>query len=632
MATDIERLVVQLEAQVKSYERSMKRAAGVANQTATQIEGRFNKMNRNLNNLGTGFLKGAAAGAVGAFFSAQTVSAITDAVAALAEIGDVSDRIGITAEKLQELRYAADMAGGSAEALDNGLQKFAQNMSQAAGGSGDLAKVLKINGIALYDQDGKLRSVTDLLGSYADLVTRAKSPQDALNLSILAFGRSAGKDMVGLLQQGSAGINQLTRDAQVAGVVVSNSLVARAGDLDDKLVKLKATLRATFQGFAVETAPLVVAAMADITLAVKDLSYSLEQLKKGNFGEAIGLTIGGTAAQAAALRALKIGAGTPTPSQSQSDDFFDSVRGGGRKVLDAGTITNPAIVPPDGYGTDRKNEYERETEAITRRTAALLSETAAQASVNPLIDDYGFAVEKARAAQDLLYAAQAAGLAITPALREKIDALASGYATASVESQKLAEKQDLVRQRAEEMRDLGRDVFSGFISDMREGKSATEALANALDKVASKLIDIALNELFGGGSSGSAFGAIGKMLGFASGGYTGDGGTGKVAGVVHGKEFVVNARATAKHRDLLEAMNSGLSGIGAMMGVPVTPAAVAPRSNSAPVFQLGDTHIDARGSQMTEAEFAAILKQNNQRLIASLPDTIKRLQRDRILR
>lgn len=630
MATDVERLVVQLEAQVKSYERSMKRAAGVANQTATQIEGRFNKMNKNLNSMGAGFLKGAAVGAIGALFSAQTVNAITDSVAALAAVGDTSERIGITAEKLQELRFAADMAGGSAESLDNGLQKFAQNMSQAAAGSGDLAKVLKINGIALYDQDGKLRSVTDLLGSYADLVSRAKSPQDALNLSILAFGRSAGKDMVGLLQQGSAGINQLTRDAQVAGVVVSNSLVAKAGDLDDKLVQLKATLRATFQGFAVETAPLVVAAMEDITLSLKDLSYTLEQLKQGNFGEALGLTIGGTAEQAAALRKLKIGASTPTPSQSQSDAFFDSVRGGG-KVLDGGTITKPAIVPPAGYGTDRKNEYERQTESISRRTAALLSETAAQATVNPLIDDYGFAVEKARAAQDLLTAAQEAGLAITPDLRAKIDALASGYATASVESEKLAERQDLVRQRAEEMSDLGRDVFGGFISDIREGKSATEALAGALDKVASKLIDIGLDSLFGGGSSGSAFGAIGKLLGFAAGGYTGDVGTGKVAGVVHGKEFVVNASATAKNRGLLEAMNSGLTGMGGSMGAPVRPSAVATKAPSSPSFHLGDTHIDARGSQMSETQFASILAENNKRLIASLPDKIRNMQRDRIL-
>jgi hypothetical protein len=45
--------------------------------------------------------------------------------------------------------------------------------------------------------------------------------------------------------------------------------------------------------------------------------------------------------------------------------------------------------------------------------------------------------------------------------------------------------------------------------------------------------------------------------GFKEGGYTGNGGVNDVAGVVHGREFVVNARATSKYRDVLEAMNSG---------------------------------------------------------------------------
>ena len=44
---------------------------------------------------------------------------------------------------------------------------------------------------------------------------------------------------------------------------------------------------------------------------------------------------------------------------------------------------------------------------------------------------------------------------------------------------------------------------------------------------------------------------------YADGGYTGDYGTGQVAGVVHGREFVMNAAATARNRPMLEAMNQG---------------------------------------------------------------------------
>jgi hypothetical protein len=49
------------------------------------------------------------------------------------------------------------------------------------------------------------------------------------------------------------------------------------------------------------------------------------------------------------------------------------------------------------------------------------------------------------------------------------------------------------------------------------------------------------------------------LAGFESGGYTGNGGIKDIAGVVHGKEFVLNASATAKNRPYLEAMNNGAS-------------------------------------------------------------------------
>jgi len=47
------------------------------------------------------------------------------------------------------------------------------------------------------------------------------------------------------------------------------------------------------------------------------------------------------------------------------------------------------------------------------------------------------------------------------------------------------------------------------------------------------------------------------LAGFKDGGYTGNGGTSDIAGVVHGKEFVVNAKGTAQNRALLEHINKG---------------------------------------------------------------------------
>src|SRR5690606_33483814 len=161
-----------------------------------------------------------------------------------------------------------------------------------------------------------------------------------------------------------------------------------------------------------------------------------------------------------------------------------------------------------GGGRGGADRYQREIQQIKERTEAIRAMTAAQAGINPLVEDYGFAVEKAAAMVELETAAKRAGLEITPALKEQIEQLAASYAQAAADAERLSQSQDKARQMAEDFRSLGKDVMSGFIQDLRNGVDASEALANALGKVADKLLEIALNSLFSGGGGGLLGGAI----------------------------------------------------------------------------------------------------------------------------
>jgi tape measure domain-containing protein len=96
--------------------------------------------------------------------------------------------------------------------------------------------------------------------------------------------------------------------------------------------------------------------------------------------------------------------------------------------------------------------------------------------------------------------------------------------------------------------------------------------------------------------------------GFAEGGYTGDVGRAKVAGFVHGQEYVINADATSKYRPLLEAINSGtLRGLGYMDGgyVGTTAAPVANQTyvNNSVVGQQSTTIIiENHGAEVSTQE------------------------------
>lgn len=194
------------------------------------------------------------------------------------------------------------------------------------------------------------------------------------------------------------------------------------------------------------------------------------------------------------------------------------------------------------------NAYKDEVAGIRERTAALQASTAAQAAINPLLKDYGYAMEKAKAEASLLADAQRAGMDITPQLREQISSLAGSYAQASAEAKQLSEAQNDVRKRAEEWASLEKDVFGGFIKDLKSGKSGAEALGSALEKLSDKLLDMAINSAFsinpvasggGGGFISSLLKGFGMTSGYASGTANTGGRRGQPAGVVHGQEAVI---------------------------------------------------------------------------------------------
>lgn len=178
--------------------------------------------------------------------------------------------------------------------------------------------------------------------------------------------------------------------------------------------------------------------------------------------------------------------------------------------------------PPvgSGGGGSKKSPGEKFEDTLDKqreRNRLLAEETALQATLNPLVNDYGFALEKLRVQQELQSAATAAGIELTPALKATIDELATGYANASVEAAKLAESQEQIKQIADDFGEAGKSAIKGFISDLREGKSAADALGNAMSSILDSVIDIGLNMLLGG-LTGGLGGGIGKLFGFSDGG------------------------------------------------------------------------------------------------------------------
>lgn len=189
------------------------------------------------------------------------------------------------------------------------------------------------------------------------------------------------------------------------------------------------------------------------------------------------------------------------------------------------------LPPSPGSGSggtkSKVSEYDREVEQITRRTAAMVAETEAQRQLNPLVEDYGYAMERARVEHELLAAAQEAGKEITPALRAEIAALADQYGLAAAEAEKLAEAHGKMADDLEFRKGLLKDALGGLRSALADGKLEFEELGdialNVLDKIIGKIEDELVNAISKMGSAGGGGGG-GGILSSLLGGLFGGGG------------------------------------------------------------------------------------------------------------
>lgn len=166
----------------------------------------------------------------------QFASAIKQTVDQADDMQDLADKIGITAENLQELQYQAKVTGSNTEDMNAALDQFTKRIGEAAQGGGPLKKILEDHSIALRDQAGALRPITDLLADYADAIKNAGSDAERLALAQEAFKNT---DMASVFRNGAAGIKQMGDEAHRTSQIISNETIKALADIKPELDRLE---------------------------------------------------------------------------------------------------------------------------------------------------------------------------------------------------------------------------------------------------------------------------------------------------------------------------------------------------------------------------------------------------------
>lgn len=561
MATDLEKLVVSLEANLKQYEKELARAQKVtvsqlravereAQKSTTSLEKRFGAMGLSIRSALVGAFAGLSVAAVTAVFRS--------AIDHMDELSKASQKIGIPVEELSKLEYAGKLADVALNDLQTSMARFSKSLAEIQGGTKNSAgEALKAMGVAATDANGALRPTPDLLASIADKFAFYQDGANKTALAIALFGKS-GAELIPLLNGGAAGLKAAGDEAQRLGLVIDTQTAKAAEQLNDNFTRLTSA----GQGFVDKVIASVLPAITDLSDKFVELLTSADSAQWtsaaiNEFFNLVAEEARATSAEVAKFSAIaqaaidiwnnpqgpsaaiarwkqagaeiqKINDGLKGPNVSQFDLLTSKpgqVSAGGKGDLPAGvsTETKPLKVAPvivDTTASDAaakraarefESEQKRKAEAIQRVTDALQLENA-NLHTNELQQRINTELAKAGVS-----ATSEQGKAIADLVTKNYNLEASQRLAAQSTSD-LADRMREIHDAEMALAEMGVDAFERIAFGGEKAKDVMLDLAKSIAKAAFDAALLGSGPLAGlfGGSSGG--GLIGSLISGLSGG------------------------------------------------------------------------------------------------------------------
>jgi tetrahydromethanopterin S-methyltransferase subunit G/uncharacterized protein YoxC len=260
---DLAALQVQLELQTAQFTEQMNKVNGQLDKLNNKVDAVSNTFKK----LGQAII---AAGAVGIF-----VNAIRNAVDAMDDLRDSAQKVGVSIESLSQLQFAAKQSGVGIDELNSGLTKLNKNLADVDKGTSDSAKALRIFGVTSKDTtEQALKKIADGFRAIPNGIQKTAA-------AIAIFGKS-GAGLIPLLNEGSAGIEELMKRFDELGGTVTQASADMADKFNDAMGEIDVSINGIVKGITAGLLP----ALADITAAFSATLSTSENWKL--FGEGLG--------------------------------------------------------------------------------------------------------------------------------------------------------------------------------------------------------------------------------------------------------------------------------------------------------------------------------------------------------
>lgn len=199
--------------------------------------------------------------------------ALSKQVQKVDDLAKTAQKLGTTVSTLQELQYAADISGVSAETLNMAMQRLTRRVSEASMGFGEAKGALKELGI----NAAKLNKLPldKKMEVLADAFEGVASDGDKVRLAMKLFD-SEGVALVNTLNLGSEGLREMSAEAKSLGLSISEVDAKRFEEMNDSITRMKTAGSAAVTIFTAELLPLI----HGIFTGFNDAGYGAKNFEK----------------------------------------------------------------------------------------------------------------------------------------------------------------------------------------------------------------------------------------------------------------------------------------------------------------------------------------------------------------
>jgi len=239
----------QAEAQMQRFERSASRSLGSVDLSFTSLRRTAETALRSLSVIAPSL-------AIGLSLRELSQAALA-ANREFANLLRTAERLGVTTDFFQGLRFAVEETGGEVSAVDSAMIVFGNTLAETRRGASGLASTLERLDAQALAAVRAARTQEEAFGAVADAVARASTQLERNEIAQAAFGRS-GLMIERALREGADGIDRFIASAREMGVTVDEQLLRRADETERRFAVAGRVLDTQFKEALIELTPVLV--------------------------------------------------------------------------------------------------------------------------------------------------------------------------------------------------------------------------------------------------------------------------------------------------------------------------------------------------------------------------------------